>query len=151
MSTLDIAKDVLRIASTAGLTKDVIDLLEKKLALLTDENENLKTKVSILETENFNLKQQIQHSKPTVALKKETADILRTFFNSGSELSVNHFVHVIPGGISVIQYHFDLLLKDHLIDLTTPGVSAFGAYPDQPDLYSISSEGRKYVVENIST
>jgi NAD(P)-dependent dehydrogenase (short-subunit alcohol dehydrogenase family) len=37
MSAADIAKDALKILPTAGLAKDVIDLLEKKLALITDE------------------------------------------------------------------------------------------------------------------
>ena len=70
MGATDIAKDAIRIASTAGLSKDVIDLLEKKISLLTDEiikltseNRILLSKVSNLETENTQLKKQIQNSK----------------------------------------------------------------------------------------
>ena len=62
MSTLDIAKDILRIAGTAGLAKDVIDLLEKKLAILEKEQAMLthelalaKLKITKLESENNQL------------------------------------------------------------------------------------------------
>jgi len=69
MGATDIAKDAIRIATTAGLSKDVIDLLEKKVSLLTDEinnleseNKSLQSKVSTLEAENADLKKQIQNS-----------------------------------------------------------------------------------------
>lgn len=64
MSALDTAKDIARIASTAGLGKDVIDLLEKKAALLTEEIASLRAKVSRLETENTDLRQQLQRAQP---------------------------------------------------------------------------------------
>jgi predicted RNase H-like nuclease (RuvC/YqgF family) len=52
MSALDTAKEIGRIASTASLGKDVTDLFEKKVALLTEQ-------VTALETENANLKQKV--------------------------------------------------------------------------------------------
>jgi len=45
MSAIDTAKEIGRIASTATLGKDVIDLFEKKVALLAEQ-------VTTLETEN---------------------------------------------------------------------------------------------------
>ena len=52
MSALETAKEIGRIASTASLGKDVTDLFEKKVALLTEQ-------VTALETENANLKQRV--------------------------------------------------------------------------------------------
>jgi predicted RNase H-like nuclease (RuvC/YqgF family) len=52
MSALDTAKEIGRIASAASLGKDVTDLFEKKVALLTEQ-------VTALETENANLKQKV--------------------------------------------------------------------------------------------
>jgi hypothetical protein len=64
MSATDTAKEVIRIASTAGLSKDVIDLMDKKLALLTSENAELKTKVSAFEIEVRQLRSQLAYSQP---------------------------------------------------------------------------------------
>ena len=64
MSALDTAKEIVRLGSTAGLSKDVIDLLEKKTALLTEEIASLRAKVSRLETENADLRAQLQRAQP---------------------------------------------------------------------------------------
>ncbi len=48
MSAADIPKEVFKILSSAGLAKDVIDLLEKKLALITDENASLHQRLAAL-------------------------------------------------------------------------------------------------------
>src|SRR5438876_10123240 len=76
MSALDTAKEVVRMASTAGLAKDVIDLMEKKLALLTEEVSVLTAKVSKLEIENGQLRAQLHHS-PQVA-RADIPDIDQT-------------------------------------------------------------------------
>lgn len=67
INVTDTAKEIARIATTAGLSKDVIDLLEKKLALLIEENTALATKVSRLEIENGQLRAQLQNSQPTTS------------------------------------------------------------------------------------
>lgn len=41
MSATDPAKEVVRIAGTAGLSEDVIDLMDKKISLLANENAEL--------------------------------------------------------------------------------------------------------------
>jgi hypothetical protein len=64
MSATDTAKEIIRIGSTAGLSKDVIDLMEKKLALLTSENAELKTKVSAFEIEVRQLRRQLEDFQP---------------------------------------------------------------------------------------
>jgi hypothetical protein len=49
MSVSDTTKEVVRIASTAGLAKDVIDLMEKKLAILTSELDTATDKFALVE------------------------------------------------------------------------------------------------------
>jgi hypothetical protein len=70
MGASETAKEVMRIASTAGISKDVIDLMEKKLTLLAGEvvdltakNAVLATKISKLEIENGQLRAQMKHPK----------------------------------------------------------------------------------------
>ncbi len=48
MSAIDTAKEIVRITSTAGLSKDVIDLLEKKNLLLTEQVTTLETEITSL-------------------------------------------------------------------------------------------------------
>ena len=71
MSVETAAKEFIRTATTAGLSKDVIDLLEKKAALLTQqiavletENSTLTEEVSRLKTENAQLKNELRNSQP---------------------------------------------------------------------------------------
>ena len=53
-------------ASTAGLSKDVIDLMEKKLVLLTSELSDARTRISALEVENGQLRAQLHNSQPVI-------------------------------------------------------------------------------------
>ena len=56
MSAYQLAKDAARIASTATLSKDVIDLLQAKLSLLAEQIVLLDKKVALFERENSDLK-----------------------------------------------------------------------------------------------
>lgn len=64
MNPLDIAKDIIRIGSTAGLQKDVIDLLTTKLGVITDELTLAQKRVSQLEAENGQLRTQLKNVQP---------------------------------------------------------------------------------------
>ena len=64
MSALDTAKEIVRIGTTAGLSKDVVDLLEKKVALLTGELSDAHRKIASLEAEVAKLHQQLQSAQP---------------------------------------------------------------------------------------
>lgn len=67
MSALDTAKEFVRIGSTAGLSKDVVDLLEKKAALLTEQVATLERENAQLKSENGKLRAQLQASAPGFA------------------------------------------------------------------------------------
>ena len=64
MSAFDTAKEIVRIGSTAGLSKDVIDLLEKKATLLAEKIADLEKENGQLKTENVQLRIQLQRTQP---------------------------------------------------------------------------------------
>jgi hypothetical protein len=66
MSATDTAKEVIRIATTAGLAKDVIDLQAAKLDLLVKENTELSTKAGALEIEVRQLRRLLDDRHPVV-------------------------------------------------------------------------------------
>ena len=141
MSATDIAKDIVRIINTAALNKDVNDLLEKKLALLTEEMDSLRSKASHLEVENADLKTQLQRLQPGDALPKETADVLQFFFDQGRELSIEEVAQRFHFQISLAEYHFDILRKRRFVRQTRAG-SALSSCA-----YGLTQEGRAYVMQ----
>jgi len=71
MSALETVKELGRMATTATLTKDVIDLfskkvdlLEKQVAALEQENSSLKGENSNLKSKIGELEQQLESSRP---------------------------------------------------------------------------------------
>ena len=71
MSAMDTAKEIVRIGATAGLSKDVIDLQEKKLALLAEQLATLERENADLKAENANLRRQLQHAQPVGFVESE--------------------------------------------------------------------------------
>jgi hypothetical protein len=71
MSTMDTAKEIIRIGSTAGLSKDVIDLLERKVALLTDEITALTAK--LLQSEH--VKEQLASQLEKIQVEKDNLQV----------------------------------------------------------------------------
>ena len=95
MSATDTAKEVIRIATTAGLSKDVIDLQAAKLDILVKENAELSTKVSRLEIENRQLRSQLEDFQP-VAKPADTCLYCRRATGEVVELS-QHPVFFMQG------------------------------------------------------
>lgn len=139
MGALDTVKELGRIATTATHTKDVIDLFEKKVGLLTEQ-------VAALETENTNLKQQVENLNQELErirpkqdrLEEGAEKILRLLFDChrGDEL---HFSDVIASALrmnkGVAQYHCDVLYEAEYIGMA--GFEQYYLYP----------KGRAYVVK----
>src|SRR6266496_1793398 len=96
MSALETAKEIGRMAATATLSKDVIDLFEKKVALLTEQ-------VSALETENANLKRkaaelekEVERLRPQEEGLDETAKkFIKVLFEAGSYLDFEYVSQMI--------------------------------------------------------
>src|ERR1043166_8651334 len=89
MSAIDTAKEIARIASTASLGKDVIELLEKKVGLLAEQ-------VTTLEAENANLKQKVTNldqqfaaARPTGKVHPDAIRLLKLLFEHDKGLTVS--------------------------------------------------------------
>jgi cell division protein FtsB len=61
MSALDTVKELGRMATTATLTKDVIDLFSQKVELLEKQVATLEQENAALKTENTNLQKKVEH------------------------------------------------------------------------------------------
>src|ERR1035437_6624231 len=85
MSAYDTAKDIVRIGITAGLSNEVIGLLEKKATLLAEENATLAAKVSRLEVENIQLRTQVKNSQPVFGGLQENMGVLWKRAQTGFE------------------------------------------------------------------
>ena len=67
MGALDTVKELGRMATTATLSKDVIDLFSKKAELLEEQVATLEQENTVLKTENANLKQKIKDFEQQVS------------------------------------------------------------------------------------
>jgi hypothetical protein len=146
ISALDTAKEIVRIGSTAGLGKDVIDLLEKKTALLTEQVSALDRENVQLREEVVQLRQQLQRLQPVDGILKETSDVLKCFFDQGRELSVEHVARHFQFQMSVAESHFDVLFKREFVRQTRMGSETYGR--SRPAMFGLTSEGRSYVMQN---
>lgn len=150
MSATDIAKDILRIANTASMTRDVIDLMEKKLALLTQEvadltskNTGLVAQVSQLEADKKNLESKIQQLTPKGnVLDQQSRDILKFFFNRACDLSARDIERRFQLATSVSDYHIDILMGKKFIGQTQIGSDSDSCF------FAIKKEGRNYIMSD---
>jgi len=127
-------------ATTATLTKDVIDLfeqkvelLEKQVAALETENKNLKGKV-------YDLEQEISRSKPKLDLEDDTIKALRLFFDQ--DLAVSRVAEVLGISNGKADYHCGVLQQRGMIELPMAFVM-----PGMELEYFITQKGREYLVK----
>ena len=146
MSAIDTAKEIARITVTSGLSKDIIELLEKKVSLLTEqvttleaENANLKKKVDNLEKQLAGLK-----SQPGV-LDEISFKFLKLLF-AHDELSIEDVAASLGISKGMTEYHRDLLSQANMIHQTRVGVIA--SFGPTAAAYGILPKGREYVVKN---
>jgi hypothetical protein len=142
MSAIDTAKEIARIASTATLGKDVIDLFEKKVALLAEQ-------VTTLETENANLKQKVADSEQQLAgvrpkgkLHPDAIRFLKLLFENDRGLTISQIAGSLGISKGMAEYHHDVLLDLEMVGLqviTLKG-SALTAF--------LKAKGRAYLVEH---
>ncbi|MGH7827302.1 MAG: hypothetical protein ACREQ7_19255 [Candidatus Binatia bacterium] len=148
MSAIDTAKEIARITVTSGLSKEIIELLEKKISLLTEQ-------VTTLESENTNLKKKVDTlEKQLAGLKSQPEQLDETSFKflkllfEHDELSTEDIAAFLGISKGMAEYHRDLLDKVGMIQQTRIGVeTSFGS---TPAAYGILPKGREYVVKNSS-
>ena len=141
-----------------SLFKDQLIISEKKFAALEIENTDLKSKVRTLESQLQNASKEIDRQKQAIESFKEsqsakrydevTEKVIKLFFDAGRELPVNHVAGSLGIDINTALYHFDILLKDNLITQTMAGFESSWTGTNDPDMFDLTSEGRKFVIEN---
>jgi len=141
MSAIDTAKEIARIASTASLGKDVIDLFEKRVALLAEQ-------VTTLETENANLKQkaadfeqQLAGVRPKGKLHPDAIRFLKLLFENGG-LTISQIAGSIGISKGMVEYHHDVLL-----DLEMVGLQVVTLKGSVLTVF-LKAKGRAYLVEH---
>ena len=142
MSAIDTAKEIARIASTASLGKDIIDLLEKKVGLLAEQ-------ITTLETENANLKQKVANfdqqfagARPKGELHPAAIRFLKLLFEHDTGLTVSQIAYLLGTSEGMTEYHHDVLLDAEMVGLSvrTPKGSTL--------IVSLEAKGRAYLVEH---
>src|ERR1043165_5971567 len=95
MGALDTAKEIVRLSSTAGHSKDVIDLPEKKVALLAEQVSALESDNAQLKAELAQVRQQLPHASPVRDLSAQERHVLIHLTREDSGLTVDELAHAI--------------------------------------------------------
>jgi predicted nuclease with TOPRIM domain len=146
MSAIDTAKEIARITVTSGLSKEIIELLEKKISLLTEQ-------ITTLESENTNLRKKAQNLEKQLAslspqpggLDQVSFTFLKLLFEH-DELSMEDMAASLGISKGMAEYHRDLLSQADMIQQTRIGIET--SFEFTPAAYGILPKGREYVVKN---
>ena len=150
MSALDTAKEIVRIGSTAGLSKDVIDLLEKKLALLTGELSDAHRRISELEIENGQLRAQVKNPTPVIKLDDTSRKVLQYFCDRNDVVKIEELAGHISCQASKAQYVCDGLSSSGFIRFASiPAIDPRWDTYDENSGYEITAPGRKVCFDHV--
>jgi predicted nuclease with TOPRIM domain len=140
------------------LLREQISILEKENSALKSENAILKGKEDTTESKLNKATKEIERLNQVIKVPKRdgkkprldavTEKVLKLFFDTGQELSVNQVAAKLSINISTAQYHFDLLSEAKLIVQITTGDKSSWTGETTPALFELSYSGRKYVIEN---
>ena len=144
MNPLEIAKEAISIASNAGLKRDVIDLLDKKVGLLAEENialELSETEVASLKRKVADLEQQLDNLRPKGELADDMLKVLKLFFENDG-VTVTQIADTLKMTYGMAEYHCGELEKRGMIAFPTFGMMGVEAP------YYIEHKGRQYAVKH---
>src|SRR5439155_2796242 len=124
MNWQDIASDAINLVRNAGLKKDVIDLLEKKVALLTDEIVVLTHNLEVSETERtklqakaIDLEQQLDRLRPGQGrLGKDLEQFMQFLANYPYRPSIRDTAEGLGIQKVIAEHHADKLLEKGMIE-----------------------------------
>jgi cell division protein FtsB len=147
MSAIETAKEIGRIAATATLGKDVIDLLKEKVALLAEQVTTLEQEKVILNTQNADLKkkvvdlqQQLSGITPdTDAIEPDAVKFLQVLFRLGQNPSIDQLAAALGIAKGMAEYHRDSLTNLQMIR----------RFQTMPTTYGLLPKGREYVVKKV--
>jgi DNA-binding MarR family transcriptional regulator len=149
MSALDTVKEIIRIGNTAGLSKDVIDLLEKKSALLAEKVMTLESKNAQLKLECTQLRQQLQPPKPVRELSDDQKAVLLHLMHNDAGLTIEEIAQSIGSIPSMVHHYCD--------ELTAFGLVSQTRFPSEhrriygPDWgFALTKKGRKWIAQQSS-
>jgi FtsZ-binding cell division protein ZapB len=153
MSALETVKELGRMATTATLTKDVIDLfaqqvalLEKQVATLEQENASLKTENVNLQKQVTDLRQELDGVRPkTGSLQEGTEKLLQLLFER-NEITVGVAASVLGISHGMADYYRGALTDAGMAVWTRVGIQTdWGAASES--VFGITQEGREYAVK----
>jgi predicted nuclease with TOPRIM domain len=140
------------------LLREQISILEKENSALKLENAILKGKEDTIESNLNKATEEIERLNEVIKVPKQDAEkprldavtekVLKLFFDTGQELSVNQVAGKLSINISTAQYHFDLLSEAKLIIQTTIGDKSSRTGKTTPDLFELTLLGRNRVIKN---
>jgi hypothetical protein len=143
MNPLEIAKEAISIASNAGLKKDVIDLLDKKVGLLADENVALKSEVASLNRKVADLEQELERLRPGAErLLAVQEEFLKVLYQSGVPLALDSMSSILRLEYEIVEHHADVLKDVGMIRWTGRGAGDWGK---GLHTYELSEKGKAYI------
>ena len=140
MNPLEIAKDAISIVSNAGLKKDVIDLFEKKVGLLAEENIALTTEVASLKRKVADLENELERLNPKQnRLEQDAEKILKFLFTLNRACLVGQIAAALRLSKQITEYHVWELKEAGMIDAAREGMDV---------ICEILHKGNGYVIKN---
>ena len=140
MGALDTVKDIGRLASTATLSKDVIDLLKEKITLLTEQIATLQKENTDLKAKVYELEQELKSVKPKGDLAADTVRVLRLLFDNDG-LTVSQIAGFLGLAKGMAEYHSGALRERKMIAF--PMVITMG----EENSNYLTQKGREYLVK----
>lgn len=145
MDITNLAKDAIRIANTAGLSKDVIDLLTAKITLLDEKLIETKAAFSEVMLENQKLRKQVDDMKPVDdGLDDPACEVLKLLFMNSEGLDMRSICSHLNIEHGVTSFHVGVLLEREFIGFTKrvlPGMRS------SSNIFYIKQPGRSYVMK----
>ncbi|HDY66198.1 MAG TPA: hypothetical protein ENH85_00250 [Candidatus Scalindua sp.] len=143
--------DLLKDIPLSAVIKEKLIEAEKKLSVFEKQNKYLQANLDQATKEIESLKklnQELQRAANQEIEKHDevTEQILRQFFKTGKELSPGYFASSLSLEISVIEYHFDILIKNGYINHASSNRSFITG--QSSTTYLISPQGREYIMKN---
>jgi DNA-binding transcriptional ArsR family regulator len=148
MNWQEIASGVIQAFRNAGVKKDVIDLQEKQLDLLTkqivtleSEKSHLLTEISSLKKKTADLERELDRLRPkTDGLDEMQIKFLELLF--GQSLTLSQIASALKISRGMAEHHRDVLKRAEMISL--PMMIRMGR--ETP--YHLLPKGREYLVKN---
>jgi phage shock protein A len=152
-------EDLIKEHGSASVLRDHVALLREQFAISEKKITSLEEKAKQLESELKNCAEEkkrlneiiktFQENQGVKQLDKITEKALQLFFDKAKKLDVEYLSSSLSLQQSVVNHHLDILRKNKMILQTRAGAKIMGI--ESTPGFSITSKGREYVIENMST